>query len=151
MIEAPINPGYTNQIFLEGNPIIIEGGSQITNGNKNHFLELQLDHIVNLEYIAVKSELEFIECGEDEKTKATIVKVNSRYRLIKDHDFTADELYPILLNSMQILIQSLLASPELLLPNNRLMPDYPQLKQFHNKLEQLAKDLNHLTDYQKLR
>ena len=60
MKEEAINPGYSNQIFIWGNPMTHGNHSEIVGGNKTQFLKFDYQKSLQKDFILVKTTSLFI-------------------------------------------------------------------------------------------
>ncbi len=141
MKEKAINPGYTNQIFVVGFPTTKGNNVEIIGGNKKQFVKFEFDPNVSNNYISVKTTSLYVEKSDNGDKEVPIITDISRYRLVKDHDFTFEELYPILQTSTKRLIRYF-QEDDKIRSNNRQLPYCPQLHDVQTQLEDLAKKVN---------
>ncbi len=142
MQEEPINPGYSNQIFIVGSPITTVNNTEIIGGNKMQFMQFEFEPKVNDDYITVRLISLFIEKSDNGTIEIPVITDRCSYRLIKDHNFTAEELYPIVENGTKRLIQYYEADNKIQL-DYRQSPYCPQFDDIQIQLEILVQDLNY--------
>ena len=140
-MREQINPSYSNQILLIGEPTFRVNNSEIISDNKTRYLHLEFEPNVYNDSVNVKSVITYIEKADEGEIEVPVIKVVSKYDIIKTHDLTAKELYPIVEKSWHLLNHYFLnASPPL--ASRHKIPDFPQFEEMLLHLEDLAKNLN---------
>lgn len=141
-MERLLNPGFSNQIFLMEDPIVSKGGARIANGKRYYFNDLTFDTSVIGDFIKVNIYLEYAEYGESGIPKASLVKVTTRYRLVKDHDFDVKDFEPIVNFVSLLLVDEVSRLPKDAQPEDHQLPDHLILRNVQSQLDKLADELN---------
>lgn len=139
-----INPSYSNQIYIFTEPNFRFDLTEFSSKDTKVFIRFEFSPRVSDEFISIKSIVRLIEKETGFDTELQKVTVDSTYQLIKDHDFTAEELYPIVEDGMAQLILAFTTGAKRLSEYHK-MPEYPQLSQLRTQLEALAQDVNQST------
>ena len=140
-MKEQINPSYSNRIYIENEPHIETSLVEIIDNDKEWFLEYEFEPSVVEDYIAVTAKTMYVEKAIRGDIKVSLITVRVRYRIIKDHDLTATELYAIVTYNTDLLIRRFREAPPIQLKHHSI-PTCPELSQMNKQLEALAEDLN---------